>query len=74
MGFLVDEQEVLDAGGGVTVELDDGHVADVLTGRRALQERREGVERVRRAERVVDAVGREHLEPAVLSLRAENVM
>ena len=53
----IDEDVVLHAGRGVAVELDDGYVADVLAGRGALQERREVVERVRRAERVVLAVG-----------------
>ena len=68
VGDLVDEHVVLDAGRGVTVELDDRYVADVLPGRRALQQRREVVERVRRPERVVLAVGSEDLQPAVLLL------
>src|SRR5579859_2516596 len=69
VGFLVDEHEVLDAGRGVTVEVDDRHIADVLPGRCALQQRGEVVECVRRPEGVVDPVSREHLQPAVLLLR-----
>ena len=50
----------------VAVELDHRHVPDELAPRRRLEQRREPLERVRRAERVVLGVGREHLEPPVL--------
>ena len=50
----------------VAVELDDRHVPDELPTRRRLEQRGEALERVRRAERVVLDVGREHVEPAVL--------
>ena len=53
MRLLVDEHEVLHAGGGVAVELDDRHVPDELATRRGGEQGREALERVRRAERVV---------------------
>ena len=64
--LLIDEHEVLHTGRGVTVELHDGHVPDELTARRRFEQRGKPFERVRRAERVVFTVGREHLEPAIL--------
>ena len=66
VGLLVDEHEVLHAGCDVAVELDDRHVADELPAGRGLEQGGEPFERVRRPERVVLGVGREHLEPPVL--------
>ena len=63
--LLVDEHEVLHAGGAVSIELDHRHVPDELAARCRVEQRRKSLEGVRRAEGAVLRIRCEHVEPSI---------